>query len=241
MLKQTNQANGIGQNFSPDEKVLNGIDQDIARRGLRFWRKFSITLTNKRLHACQRLLFSHGQKTFDLRDIDSIYQEKRLNVLDAFGYGLLAFVAAELPIAVLFGLITHWQVLWYNRLGLATTLLMIPFGGFMDSPWLIQLGCTIISAVVFFLCLFKTTLVVRSRNDTMAIDVLRIPDGHLGDFVKAVLLEKEKIVGDVSLTSIPTTPNSAGDKLKELNGLRTQGLISDQEFEDKKKEILKNL
>ena len=64
--------------LSQGEKPIETITQDLAGKGFLFWRKFTVTLTDKRLHAYQKLMISHGQKTFDLRDIDSVYQEKKL-------------------------------------------------------------------------------------------------------------------------------------------------------------------
>src|SRR5271169_2619147 len=82
--------------LSPEEKVLSEINQDLAGKAFLFWRRFTVTLTNKRLHAYQKLMVSRSQKTFDLRDLDSVYQEKRFNGGSSFFLGLLAYIAITL-------------------------------------------------------------------------------------------------------------------------------------------------
>ena len=197
--------------LSQGEKPIETITQDLAGKGFLFWRKFTVTLTDKRLHAYQKLMISHGQKTFDLRDIDSVYQEKSFNGIYSFFLGIIAFM-----LTMFLGLIFR-----------ATDIFILP--------------AFIVFMVVFVLYFFKRLLVVRSRNDQMSIDVIRMAEGLLGEFVQAVLKQKETVLGSVSSQHISVSSTNTADKLKQLSELRSQGIITDSEFEAKKKELLKNL
>jgi len=73
--------------LSSDESLIEQINQDLAGRGFLFWRKFNVSLTNKRLHAYNKFLISESQKIFDLANIDSVYYEKNL-----MEFGLLSWV-----------------------------------------------------------------------------------------------------------------------------------------------------
>ncbi len=205
--------------LSPEEKVLNQITQDVAGKAFLFWRKFTVTLTNKRLHAYQKLMVSHSQKTFDLRDLDSIYQEKRFNGVFSFFLGLLAFVDTALFGAIAKGITRSESIMpIFSLLGFAV--------------WI----------AVFILYFFRRLLIVRSRNDQMSIDVIRMPEEKLGDFVQSVLQEKELILVTSSpVSNVAASSGNAVEKIKQLSELQTQGLITEQEFESKKKEILKSL
>ena len=75
----------------------------------------------------------------------------------------------------------------------------------------------------------------------MSIDVIRMAEGLLGEFVQAVLKQKETVLGSVSSQHISVSSTNTADKLKQLSELRSQGIITDSEFEAKKKELLKNL
>jgi hypothetical protein len=204
--------------LSPEEKTLNQINQDLAGKAFLFWRKFTVTLTNKRLHAYQKLMVSHGQKTFDLRDLDSLYQEKRFNGVFSFFLGLLAYGATALLGVIAWG-ITHSESL----------MLIFSFIGY--AVWI----------AVFILYFFRRLLVVRSRNDQMSIDVIRMREEQLGDFVQSVLQQKELVLGASPASSGSTSSGNAAEKIKQLSELQAQGLITEQEFEAKKKEIIKTL
>ena len=75
-----------------DEVAVKTIDQNLTSRAFLFWRKFTITLTNKRLHTFQKFIISHAQRSFDLRDVDSIFQEKRFNGIYSFFLGFLLMI-----------------------------------------------------------------------------------------------------------------------------------------------------
>ncbi len=204
--------------LSPDEKILKQVTQDLAGKGFLFWRRFTITLTNKRLHAYQKLMVSHGQKTFDLRDLDSIYQERRFNGLYAFFLGLLAF-AATFFVGVIGMLIVQNQAVMsiFSLLGIIVWIAIV---------------------VLFF---FRRLLIVRSRNDEMSIDVIRMPEGQLAQFVQSVLQQKESVLHSSSAVQTAPTGGTVEDTLRQLTNLRTQGLITELEFEAKKAQILNKL
>ncbi|HEY4613325.1 MAG TPA: SHOCT domain-containing protein [Bacteroidota bacterium] len=199
--------------LSSDEKVINQITQDLAGKAFFFWRKFTVTLTNKHLHAYQKLIISHGQKTFDLRDLDSIYQERRFNGGYSFFFGLIVYAA----VSFLGMIILPSAFPLFNLIGIAV--------------WV----------SIFILYFFRRLLIVRSRNDQMSIDVIRMPEHKLSDFVQSVLQQKELVVGEPPAKSVSPSLNNAEERLKQLSQLRTQGLITEQEFETKKKEVLKSL
>jgi hypothetical protein len=206
--------------LSSEEKILNQITQDLAGKAFLFWRKFTVTLTNKRLHAYQKYMVSHGQKTFDLRDLDSIYQEKRFNGGFSFFLGLFAFCVVALLGVIAGGVAGNLE----------------PVNAVFDFLGLV------IWIAVFVLYFFRRLLIVHSRNDEMSIDVIRMPEEQLGKFVQSVLQQKESILVSTSTTSgAPATSGNAADKIKQLSELRAQGLITEQEFQSKKKEILKSL
>ena len=203
--------------LSPEETPLNQITQDLAGRGFLFWRKFTVTLTNKRLHAYEKFIVSHSQKTFDLRDLDSIFQEKKFYGGYSFLLGFLGFVPL-MVIGTIFSIMVENVMTIFVILG--------------SAIWI----------AIFILFFFRRLLVVRSRNDQISIDVIRMPEELLGDFVQSVLHQKEQSLGATPSTSnTPTSSSSAADKIKQLSELRAQGLITEQEFDAKKKEILRNM
>lgn len=201
------------------EKVIETITQDIAGKGFLFWRRFTITLTDKRLHAYQKLMISHSQKTFDLQDIDSVNQEKRLNTFFAL------FVSSV--ITYLFYIIVGG--IWN---GLTQSYSFSNLFSFITFIFWIA---------VFVYYLYKRVIIVHSRNDQMSIDAIRMAEGRVTDFVQAVLRQKETVLGSASSQHSSPSSTNAVDKLKQLSELRSQGIITDSEFEAKKKEILKNL
>lgn len=205
--------------LSPEEKMLSQITQDLAGKAFLFWRRFTVTLTDKRLHAYQKFIVSHGQKTFDLRDLDSIYQEKRFNGVFSFFLGLLIY-SVFLLLGVVVVITTH---------------------GFELMPIFSLLGI-VLWISVFILYFFRRLLIVRSRNDQISIDVIRMPEERLGDFVQSVLQQKESVLASsLEHSSAVRSSGNATDKLKQLSELRAQDLITEHEFESKKNEILKNL
>jgi len=201
---------------SRDERQLAQIKQDLVRRAFLFWRTFSVTLTTKRLHSHQKFLLSDGQKTFDLRDIDSVYQQNRFNGIRSFFMGVFTWMLIAMP-----AMLTLERD--ENTPSLALAIDLIGF-------------C--VGVAVFILYFFRRMLVVRSRNDEMAIDTLRMPEGELGSFVQLVLRQKEAVVGSEVAAIIEERPPDAADKIRQLSALRSQGLITQEEYDKKRAQLL---
>jgi len=94
-------------------------------------------------------------------------------------------------------------------------------------------------AFIFVFCLYfyKRLLVVRSRNDEMSIDVIRMAEGVLTQFAETVLKQKELIRRHTSPRQDNSYSDDTAERLKQIKKLREQGLITEEEFEAKRKAI----
>lgn len=206
--------------LSSDEKIVQQVDQDLAGKGFFFWRKFNIVLTNKRLHAYQKFILSYNQKTFDLANIDSIYQERKFNGGCSFFLGFILF----------------------GFMGMIGALLQFALLGEKSNSFIIisifYFVGIILGITTFIMFFFKRQLVVHSKNDKMLIDVIRMPKDDLESFVEAVLHQKE-LSARFHITS--NSPSNIADKLVQIKELRDKGLITENEFEKKKNDIINNI
>ena len=206
-----------------DEVAIKTIDQNLTSRAFLFWRKFTITLTNKRLHTFQKFVISHAQRSFDLRDVDSIFQEKRFNGIYSFFFGFLLMI-------VIVGFSLLLRMHFYGSLLVEED----PIRKIADYIGI----CVWI--IVFSLFFFKRVLVIRSRNDRMAINVFWMPQQLISDFVQDVLSQKEILLAQ-SNNIKGVVHVSTSEAMKQLNSLLNEGLITQSEYDTKKKELLARL
>jgi hypothetical protein len=122
--------------LSRQERPIAELRLDLAQRLPFFWRDFSVTLTSTHLHAWHKSLFSSSQKTVDLRDIDSVFQEKKSGILGALLWGFVVYL-----MTATFG------VFAFVPLDARTPL----------APMLSTLGGLVLGAAVFLLYMFAET------------------------------------------------------------------------------------
>lgn len=183
-IKEINMANNI--KLSQDEKIIKEIKEDIAGQ------KFMMTLTNKRLFT--------SKQTFDLKDVDSVNQEKRLNIVYSF---ILSSIVTFLVSIIIGGMLKTIS----SSESASTILFIIAF-----ILWIILL--------ITFLYRPVIVIHVHGRNDQISINIAHIKEDLIANFVYAVMHQKDILLGKEAIQNKSSSSTDNIEKLKQLSELK---------------------
>lgn len=192
----------------------------------------------------RKLIRTHQSRTVDLRDITGVGFDSYSNII-----WMILFVLSLCSLIFL-------PLIFYSA-----ARSMVPYGyfyGYSSDNFTIKM-VRLISIIFAAICFFmykksqRTYVIIQYAGGAIGFDKNWYSDDEIEQFQKLVHMAKDKVISDsdkavatalettmVSMVkSDPVKKNSVADEISKLNDLLTKGIISQDEFEKAKKELLK--
>jgi len=197
--------------------VISVLSSDLLDKKFSFWNDFKVILYNEKILSKTKTSFgiNYEEKWFQIDQVDSIHIVKRYN----------------------------WKIL---IVAFILSIIIASIGAKTNSTeGFYSFSIIVFSILLIYSFIGQKYFVISSKNDKVEIRFSTLPKKELDSFTEKVLYTKSELRKHKSITNINISNDNTNidfsSKIRELKTLLDKGLITNDEFELKRKEIINRI